>query len=235
MLRRATCNNYRVIDLDAKLDSQVSPLLRYAALHWPEHTESCSTLAANLFDPYGVFFRDNSPLRDYWWRTYIIKMKKKNQFGALLLPHVACILEIIPWIEAVVAKKSWWPRYHKHVKEKDGEGKTALHLVVLGGNKVVMRLLVDLGVDIEAKDSGGETALHLAVWGEKKAAVRLLVDLGADIEATDNYGKTVIDSAAERGNVVVVVWLPVGRSGVLRRGITKREWHSRGCFLKKKI
>jgi hypothetical protein len=37
---------HRVIDLDAEPDAQVSPLLQYATLHWPEHAKSCSTLAA---------------------------------------------------------------------------------------------------------------------------------------------------------------------------------------------
>ncbi|KAJ6199864.1 hypothetical protein J3E72DRAFT_172055, partial [Bipolaris maydis] len=31
----------RMIDLNFELDSQVSPLLRYAALHWPKHAKSC--------------------------------------------------------------------------------------------------------------------------------------------------------------------------------------------------
>ncbi|CAN9211493.1 unnamed protein product [Alternaria alternata] len=60
----------RVINLDAELDSLVSPLLQYAALHWPEHAKSCGVLATKLFDPFGLFLQKESALRDYWWESY---------------------------------------------------------------------------------------------------------------------------------------------------------------------
>ena len=49
---------HKAIDLDVKLNPE-RPLLRYAALYWPEHAEDCSTLA----NVSGVFLEMESPLR----------------------------------------------------------------------------------------------------------------------------------------------------------------------------
>jgi ankyrin repeat protein len=195
---------HAVIDLDAKVDSQVSPLLRYATLHWPEHAKKCSALAAKLFDSFELFLQTESPLRDHWWGTCYMTRGYARQ--PLPLLHMACVLEIIPWVKAVLAKKSWRRRYYKRVNEKDATGQTALHWAALRGNEAIVRLLLDFRADIEAKDNDGKTVLHSAASSQKpnEAVVRLLVDLGGDFKARDNDGKTVLHSAAEGGNEAVV-------------------------------
>jgi ankyrin repeat protein len=194
---------HRVIDLDAELDPQESPLLRYATLHWPEHAKSCSALAAKLFDPYGFFLQKVSSLRINWWETY---NKRVNRYKCEPPPllHMACRLEIISWAEAVLAKKRWRTRHHKRVNEKNKDGKTVLHWAAWRGNEAMVRLLVDLGADINAKDNDRKTVLHSAVRGGNKVVVRLLVDRGADVKAKDNYRKTVLHWAAEGGYETVV-------------------------------
>ena len=194
---------HRVIDLDAELDTRESPLLRYATVHWPQHAKSCSALAAKLFDPYGFFLQKESSLRVHWWETYD-KMVGGYQDECPPLLHMACTLQIILWVEAVLAKKSWWPRYHKRVNEKDNDGETALHCAALRGNEAVVRLLVDLGADVNAKSNDGKTALYWAALIGKEAVMQLLVDLGADVNAKDNDGGTALHCAALRGNEAVV-------------------------------
>jgi ankyrin repeat protein len=194
---------HRVIDLYAKPGSEESPLLHYATLHWPEHAKSCSALATKLFDPSGLFLQRKSPLRDHWWKTYDTKVRGIYR-GPLPLLHIACALEIVPWIEAVLAKKSWWPRYHKSVNEKDDSGQTVLHLAAEGGNKAIVQLLVDKGADVKAKDNHGSTVLHWAARGGNEAIVRLLIDKGADVKAKDKYGKTVLHWAGWERNEAVV-------------------------------
>lgn len=73
---------YGAIDLDAELDPRESPLLRYATIHWPEHARSCSSLATKLFDPSGLFLREESSLRLHWWETH----KKKTKGYSLVPP-----------------------------------------------------------------------------------------------------------------------------------------------------
>jgi hypothetical protein len=182
---------HRVIDLDANPDAQESPLLRYAMLHWPEHAKSCGALAAELFDPYGLFLQKRSSLRIHWWEVYP-KMGEGYQDKCSQLLHMACNLEIIPWIEALLAKKSWIPRYHKRVNERNKYGDTALHSAARGGNEAVVRLLVDRGADVNAKDKYGQTALYSAACGGNEAVVRLLVDRGADVNSKGNDGITAI-------------------------------------------
>jgi hypothetical protein len=192
---------YRAIDLDAELDPRESPLLRYATLHWPEHAKSCSALAAKLFDPYGLFLQRESSLRIHWWRTYDKKVSGYEEECPPLL-HMACSLEIIPWVEAVLAKKSWRPRYHKRVDKKDAGGQTALHHAAKRGREATVRLLVDRGADVNAKNNYRETVLHLAA--RREAVVRLLVDRGADVNAKDNNRVTVLHLAANEANEAVV-------------------------------
>jgi hypothetical protein len=186
---------YRAIDLGTELDPRESPLLQYATLYWPEHAKSCSALAAQLFDPHGLFLQKESSLRIHWWEAY------NKEWGAYddeypPLLHMACSLEIVPWVEAVLAKKSWRPRYHKRVDKKDAGGETALHQAASGGNEMMVRLLVDSGADVKAKDNRGKTVLHSAAWGGNEVVVQLLVDRGADVKTKDDFGGTVLHSAA---------------------------------------
>jgi hypothetical protein len=83
--------------------------LGYATLHWPEHAKSCSALAAKLFDTSGLFLEEKSALRDHWWEIWNEKVKGFEREPPPLL-HMACTLEIQPWVEALLAKKRWWPR-----------------------------------------------------------------------------------------------------------------------------
>eukprot|EP01036_Dinobryon_divergens_P032108 gene32108-41634_t len=48
-----------------------------------------------------------------------------------------------------------------------------------------VKLLLDMGADIEAKDNVGQTALHKAARHDHHVIVNLLLDMGADIEAKD--------------------------------------------------
>ena len=194
---------HRVIDLNAEPDSQAFPLLRYATLYWPEHAKSCSALVAKLFDSYRLFLLKESSLRIHWWKTYDTKVSRYHHRAPPLL-HMACILEIVPWVEAVLAKKRWWPRYRKRVNKKDNDGETALYLAVKKENEALVRLLVDRGADVQAKDNYGMTVLHCAAERGNEAVVRLLVDSGADVKAKDYNGNSPLHWAAERGSEAVV-------------------------------
>ena len=64
------------------------------------------------------------------------------------------------------------------------ERRTALLKAVIEGREAVVRVLVELGADINARDREGRTALlHAAIEGHE-AVVRVLVELGADIDVT---------------------------------------------------
>ena len=72
------------------------------------------------------------------------------------------------------------------------------------GNTDTVKLLLELGADINAKNNYGWTALiYAARWGNTDT-VKLLLELGADINAKNNYGWTALIYAARWGNTDTV-------------------------------
>jgi ankyrin repeat protein len=193
----------RTINLGAEPMPGESPLLRYAVLHWPEHARNCSILVTDLFHSFGLFLQQHSPMRIHWWETYHAMKQGYRPIPPPLL-HMACSLDIVPWVEAVLADNGRTPLDRAHWDVKDEGGQTALHWAVRGGSVLVIKLLLENGANIEAKDKDSMTALHLAALKGEEAVVRLLVDLGADIEAENKKNMTALREAIWRGNRVVV-------------------------------
>ena len=61
-----------------------------------------------------------------------------------------------------------------------------LVFAALQGNDVVIKKLLDAGVNADSKFRGGETALMYAARKHHLAIVQLLLDAGADVNANDN-------------------------------------------------
>jgi ankyrin repeat protein len=69
-----------------------------------------------------------------------------------------------------------------------------LHRSIYTGIEPITRLLLDLGVDIDAPDSYGCTALNAAaIWGHTDI-VNLLLDRGADVLPYDSIGRSALTS-----------------------------------------
>ena len=70
----------------------------------------------------------------------------------------------------------------------------------LSGNVNIVRLIINLGVDVNARDNDGETALMDAPWiGSSQASAaaitKLLLENGADVNAKDNKSWTALTYA----------------------------------------
>jgi ankyrin repeat protein len=69
------------------------------------------------------------------------------------------------------------------------------------GNTDGVRLLLDLGFDLDSRTSRGganaDPALHVAVWRGRLETVKLLVARGAPLETTNGRGATPLSLAAQ--------------------------------------
>lgn len=64
------------------------------------------------------------------------------------------------------------------------------------GDDVVLKLFLELGMDVNAKNTGGGTALMFASAGGHTEVVKLLLSKGADVNAKDNTGWTALMMAS---------------------------------------
>ena len=84
--------------------------------------------------------------------------------------------------------------------ERDGRGRTVLHLAAWTGHEAMLRFLKDVGVDVACEDIHGNRPLHYAAWDGHESAVRTLIDMGASVDHVDKFGQTALHLAAVRGH-----------------------------------
>ena len=101
-------------------------------------------------------------------------------------------------------------RKDSNMKLRDYNGRTPLHLVIIGDlndgleRKGAAELLLEPSSLIEAKDKFGRTPLHYAAMSDHKDIVRLLLENGAPVDLRDNNGKAPLHHAAISGNEAIV-------------------------------
>jgi len=104
---------------------------------------------------------------------------------------------------------------------------TANHLAAWKGNTNMLRILLDLGADVNWKNPGwNETPLYWAALYGKREAAALLIERGADLNAQISDGQSVLATAAYRGHQsVVALLLEKGADTSIRnnQGLTAAE------------
>jgi ankyrin repeat protein len=80
----------------------------------------------------------------------------------------------------------------------DNRGRTPLHWASSDGNDSAVRVLVELGADIDRQYNNGRSALIDAAANRQSSCVMLLIALGADVCLVSDDGETACHRAAER-------------------------------------
>ncbi|KAF2174539.1 ankyrin, partial [Zopfia rhizophila CBS 207.26] len=76
------------------------------------------------------------------------------------------------------------------LESKDQYGRTPLLRAAKNGHEAVVRLLVELGADVNARSNDGWMALRWAAENGHEAVVRLLLERGAGVNVKSNNGWT---------------------------------------------
>ncbi|KAH7514272.1 hypothetical protein FEM48_Zijuj11G0071100 [Ziziphus jujuba var. spinosa] len=109
----------------------------------------------------------------------------------------------------------------KILNMKNDEGKTVLHVATATNQPLVMRLLRDSGIDVDAKDDEGKTALHVAAAMDQHELVKLLLKFNIQVNAKDEEGNTALHIATATNQPQIVRLL-------LKSGIHVNAKNSRG-------
>lgn len=81
----------------------------------------------------------------------------------------------------------------------DDEGRPALHVAVISGDRSMVEKVLELGGSVDARDDGGSSALMVAAETGQSALIAALLQSGAALEATDNRGNRALHRAAAAG------------------------------------
>jgi ankyrin repeat protein len=88
-------------------------------------------------------------------------------------------------------------------------------------NLEAVRMLLDLGLDVNAVDTDGRTALHGAAHKGRNEVVKLLVERGAKLDAHDFGSRDTVNGA-----MLGVTWIPLHYSqGLVRVGVQSAIAH----------
>ena len=91
--------------------------------------------------------------------------------------------------------------------QKDEDGRTLLHSAAVGGNLLLVQLLIDrcsASNAVSTADPDGWTPLMSAVSCGHEEICKLLLSLGADPSAVNKQGRTALHYAASKGRVGII-------------------------------
>ena len=98
-------------------------------------------------------------------------------------------------------------------------------------NVEAVKMLLDLGLDVNAVDRDGRTALHGAAHKGRNEVVQLLVDHGAKLDARDGGSRDTIN-----GDLLGHTWLPLDYAqGLVRVGVQSAIPHPETADLIRKL
>jgi len=104
-------------------------------------------------------------------------------------------------------------------KSNNGLKAAPIQSAAAGGNKKIVKMLLEHGADPNIREQGGYTPLHAAAQSGDEEMIRILLFGGADLNLKSNDGKSALDLAMDAGHDKATL--------LLGEGITKRFTHKR--------
>nr|BAN20704.1 ankyrin 2,3/unc44 [Riptortus pedestris] len=86
-------------------------------------------------------------------------------------------------------------------------GAAALHQAAAKGAPATIKLLLELGAQVNLQDDFERTPLHWAAWEGNLPGLQLLEEAGGDLDAEEAWGRTLLHLAANGGHTQVAEWL----------------------------
>jgi ankyrin repeat protein len=190
------------------------PLLKYATLHWFEHTRLLSN-SEDIFDLSCPFYKQKSPVRASWLRTYWavgeLQTEGEPAKSPELFPllHFACYFGILPLAQKILNRARWKKKFHlldEPVNEVDPCGQTPLIWAAMKGHWPVVKLLLqESKILADYRGFHGETPLYLAARGGYYTIAAVLLqrrDVFAD--SKNERASTPLMMAALKGHEGIV-------------------------------
>ncbi|CAG8941374.1 unnamed protein product [Penicillium salamii] len=178
---------------------QQSPLLKYAAQHWGDHTRSVLKTKVDLRRKALLFLNDSKAL-DLLHQIKNFHGKNSLQQTRNVLPiHIAASFDLGSLLCDILDRGA-------DIEAPDSRGQTALHVAVGNGFHASAGLLLAKGANINSREFiDGWTPLHLAAWKGHESVIDLLLQSGSSsIVKNDRHGQTALHLAALYGNVSIL-------------------------------
>jgi ankyrin repeat protein len=137
---------------------------------------------------------DRRPFLDYSAETWGTHFRKAGFIDdATIIPFALRICD-----SGSKSYSVWFRIYWKTTGMSTTKYFTDIMLASYYGHRVIVKLLLEKGAEIESKDDEyGRTPLSWAAKNGHKEIVKLLLDKGADMEAKDKDGRTPLSLAAD--------------------------------------
>jgi|GEM_PF-1952451 len=89
-----------------------------------------------------------------------------------------------------------------NIRETD-TGNTALHYAVQNGQIEIAKLLLQMGMDINAPNNQGQSPLHCAASANQPKSIKFLLEKGANVNARDLAGNTALHYAVQNDQIEI--------------------------------
>lgn len=143
---------------------------------------------------------DRHPFLDYSAQNWGAHFRKAGFIDdATMIPFVLRICD-----SGSKSYSVWFRIYWKTTGMITNKYFTDLILASYYGHRVIVKLFLEKGADVESRDGIGGTPLSWAAGNGHEATVKLLLEKGADVKSKDGYGETPLSWAAINGHEAVV-------------------------------